>query len=275
MRTLLLFITVTFVTRNIIAQNYFCGSTDVQNEWFTLHPELKAKFDLLQQQASDRDKEFFNPKNQQKAASSLSVADYTVPIVFHVLHTGGGENISDAQVMDAVAILNRDFRKLNPDTADVVPSFLNMIGDTKISFVLASKDPNGNCTNGIVKHYDTKTNWQSNNFSYYTYTWDPTKYLNVYVVKSIGGGAAGYTYLPGSGVPSSADVIVILSSYIGSIGTGNVYLSRALTHEVGHWLDLPHTWGNTNQPGVSCGDDGISDTPITEGFTFCNLNNSD
>ena len=275
MRALLLFISITIIANNIMAQGHFCGSTEVQNEWFKQHPELKATFDLRQQQASDRDKVFFNTKNQQKVAASMSAADYTIPIVFHIVHTGGGENISDAQVIDAVNILNRDFASLNADLADVVPALSSIIGNPKITFVLASKDPSGNCTNGIVKHYDTKTNWQSNNFSYYTYTWDPTKYLNVYVVKSMGGGAAGYTYLPGSGIPSSADVIVILSNYVGSIGTGNVYLSRALTHEVGHWLDLLHTWGGTNQPGVACGDDGISDTPITKGFTFCNLSNSD
>lgn len=274
MRALLLFISITVIANNIMAQGHFCVSTEVQNEWFKQHPELKAAFDLRQQQASDRDKEFFNPKHQQKSASTSSAADYTIPIVFHILHTGGGENISDAQVIDAMIILNRDFASLNADLVDVVPAFSSIIGDPKITFVLASKDPNGNCTNGIIRHYDTKTNWQANSFSYYTYTWDPTKYLNVYVVKSMGGGAAGYTYLPGSGIPSSADVIVILSNYVGSIGTGNVYLSRALTHEVGHWLDLPHTWGDTNQPGVACGDDGVSDTPVTKGFTSCNLGNA-
>jgi hypothetical protein len=275
MRALLLSITIFFISKNINAQEHFCCSTEAQNEWFKQHPELKTNFDLHRQQASDRDKEFFNTKNQQKSAS-LSSATYTIPIVFHILHTGGGENISDAQVMDAVNILNRDYRKLNADTIDVVPAFSSIIGDAKISFSLVTKDPNGNCTNGIVRHYDSKTNWTQSNFSYYNYTWDPTKYLNIYVVKSLDvAGTAAYTYLPGSGIPSVGDAIVVRHNYLGNMGTGNLITSRTLTHEVGHWFGLPHVWGFNNQPGVVCGDEGISDTPITKGFTSCNLGNSD
>jgi hypothetical protein len=187
---------------------------------------------------------------------------------------GGSENISDAQVQDAVSILTRDFNKLNADTNNVVSQFKNLIGDAQIAFVLAKKDPQGNCTNGIIRHWSKTTNWSSGSFNQYSYSWPSNKYLNIYVVKTINSGAAGYTYLPGSGVPSAADAIVILSNYVGSIGTGIPYRSRALTHEVGHWLNLPHVWGGTNQPGVSCGNDGVSDTPITKGFTSCSLNNA-
>lgn len=269
---ILLFSTALIFAANMFSQELHCGATDIQNKWFAEHPDLKANFDKLQQEASARDKARVLNNYQQRTTSEAS---YTIPIVFHVLHTGGPENISDDQVRDAVRILNRDFRKQNADTNDVVQAFKNIIGDAKVTFTLATKDPQGNCTNGIVKHYDSRTVWDSQETSYYAYTWPPTRYLNIYVVKSINSNAAGYTYLPGSGIFASMDCIVILSTYVGSIGTGQNYLSRALTHEVGHWLDLPHVWGGTNNPGVSCGDDGVSDTPITEGFTNCNLNNSD
>ncbi len=252
------------------AQEHFCGATDVQNKWFAAHPDLKARFDELQRQADARDKEFFSGKNAQMRTST-SPATYTIPVVFHILHTGGAENIQDAQVNDAVSILNRDFRKQNADTSVVVNAFKNIIGDAKIEFRLATKDPAGNCTNGIIRHWDANTDWDSNNFFYYNYTWDPTMYLNIYVVKTINSNAAGYTFLPGSGIPDEMDAIVILSTYVGSIGTGNTFTSRALTHEVGHWFDLPHVWGGTNQPGVSCGDDGVTDTPVTQGYSTCNL----
>lgn len=271
---ILFFTTALCLTANLFSQEQerFCGATEVQNKWFSTHPEQKANFDILQQQAIQEDKDFVNNRSQMRTTSA---ANFTIPIVFHILHTGGSENISDAQVQDAVNILNRDFRKLNPDTNDVVVPFKTLIGDAKIIFSLAGKDPNGNCTNGIVRHYDTRTAWDSDDFSYYAYTWPPTRYLNIYVVKTINSNAAGYTYLPGSGIPSSVDCIVILSNYVGASGTGNVYLSRALTHEVGHWFNLPHVWGGTNQPGVSCGDDGVSDTPVTEGHSNCGaLNNS-
>ncbi len=259
-----------FLSFNYNAQVHFCNTTEKQNSWFEKHPELKVYFDQLQEQAR------FNDSVQSQSGHlerSSAVAIYTIPIVFHILHQGGAENISDAQVIDAVDILNRDFNKLNADTSNVVLPFKTLIGDTKFVFQLATKDPNGICTNSIIRHYDVNTNWIGN-FSDYQYTWNPTRYLNFYVVKSISSGAAGYTYLPGSGIPSALDAIVILSSYVGSIGSGNSGSSRALTHEVGHWFNLPHVWGWTNQPGVACGDDGVSDTPITKGFTSCSLNNT-
>lgn len=245
----------------------------MQNRWFSEHPELKADFEKHQQKLAELDQEAYKTGYQNGSNKSASAGTYTIPIVFHILHTGGAENISDAQVIDAVNILTRDFNKTNADTAGVVVPFKNLIGNTQFDFVLATKDPNGNCTNGIMRYNDVNTDW-SGNFSDYAYSWPPTRYLNIYVVRSMGGGAAGYTYLPGSGVPAAMDAIVILNSYVGSIGTGNLYTSRALTHEVGHWFDLPHVWGFNNQPGVACGDDGITDTPISKGYTSCNLNNA-
>jgi PKD repeat protein len=105
--------------------------------------------------------------------------------------------------------------------------------------------------------------------------WDPAKYLNIWVVKTIGSGAAGYAYYPSSadGWPQ-IDGVIILSDYIGSIGTGTYFKARALTHEIGHYMDLEHVWGSTNNPGVACGDDGVADTPETMGWSSCNLTGS-
>jgi PKD repeat protein len=267
---LLFILPVIFFTVNISAQPYFCQTSEKQNEWFAKHPELKNAFEQLQEKAEKEDQLFFAQGNQQRIASTTI---YTVPVVFHILHLGGAENISDAQVLDAMNILNRDFQKLNADTAVVVTPLKQIIGDVKFQFVLATKDPNGFCTNGIQHFWDVNTDWQGS-FTNYAYTWNPTKYLNIYVVRSIGSGAAGYTFLPGSGIPSAMDAIVILCGYVGSIGIGSVPLSRALTHEVGHWFNLLHTWGGTNQPGVACGNDGVSDTPITKGYTTCALFNA-
>ncbi len=259
----------------ISSAQHFCYTTEAQKEWFAKHPELQATFEKQQEEAAAIDKEMYKTGYgastfQRPTAVSL----YTIPIVFHILHTGGPENISDAQVQDAVSILTRDFNKQNADTSQVVTQFKNMIGNPKFEFRLATRDPQGNCTNGIIRHWDSRTNWTSAAFGNYVYTWPPSKYLNVYVVKSISSGAAGYTYLPGTGIPTQGDAVVILSTYVGSIGTGAVALSRALSHEVGHWFNLPHVWGGTNNPGVACGDDGVSDTPITKGFSSCNLNNA-
>lgn len=258
-----------FTGSNFLAQN-FCYTTERQNEWFSKHPELKESFENHKKTLSEKSTTSFQT-HAPLAGKMLSAGIYTIPVVFHILHTGGGENISDAQVMDAVTILTRDFNAANADTSGVVAPFKHLIGNPQFDFVLATKDPNGNCTNGIVRHYDVNTDW-TGNLQQYAYTWPAHKYLNIYVVRSMFAGAAGYTYLPGSGIPVAMDAIVILSNYVGSIGSGKLSLSRTLTHEVGHWFDLDHVWGGNNSPGVACGDDGVNDTPLTKGYTSCNLN---
>jgi len=260
-----------FTGFGLSAQN-FCHTTEMQNAWFSEHPELRAAFDRHQQAAAELDRELFK-NGYNLAGKSAAAGNYTIPVVFHILHLGGTENISDAQVIDAVNILTRDFNATNADTSDVVAQFKHFVGNAQFDFMLATKDPNGNCTNGIIRHFDANTDW-SGSLSDYAYSWPSHRYLNIYVVRTMGGGAAGYTFLPGSGVPAAMDAIVILNSYVGSIGSGSTYTSRALTHEVGHWFNLPHVWGGTNQPGVACGDDGVSDTPVTKGYSSCNLNNT-
>lgn len=235
-----------------------CGFNYAQEKIKEQYPAYEGKLKELEQQIT-------NTQNK------LAATDFTIPVVFHVLHLGGSENISDAQIQDAVSILNTDFKKKNPDTISIVNEFKPLAANCRISFVLASKDPDGKCTNGITRHYTNKTDWDVD-FNNYVYTWPSNQYLNVYVVRSMPN-AAGYTFLPGT-VPAIADVIVILDNYVGSIGTGSSFLSRALTHEVGHWLGLPHVWGSTNSPGVACGDDGVSDTPLTKGHSWCSLGNA-
>lgn len=214
---------------------------------------------------------------------------YKIPVVFHVLHNNGVENISRAQILDALSILNRDYRKLNADAATVHFDFnannANAVcepSDVEIEFVLATKAPNGACFSGITHTQSTLSYDGSDGGNQvdaivagndvYQGEWPGNKYLNVFICGEIGG-AAGYTYQPSGWIGSNMrNGIWILHSYVGSIGTSAVGRSRALTHEVGHWLDLSHTWGNTNDPGVACGSDDVSDTPETRGVTSCNLN---
>ena len=152
----------------------------------------------------------------------------------------------------------------------IVPSFQSLAQDAGIQFRLARKDPNGNCTTGIDRIVSPLT-YNADDNSKLNY-WPHNKYLNVWVVSTIGTtGVAGYAYLPGTAPSNSVDGVLILSEYIGSIGTGSALTSRALTHEIGHFFNLKHPWGSTNNPGVACGDDNVADTPITEGWTSCNL----
>lgn len=194
----------------------------------------------------------------------------TIPIVFHVLHLRGTENISNEQILDAVRILNEDFRKLNADTAGVWPEFQPRIGDARMEFKLPTIDPIGNCTNGIdrIMTVETLRGMRESKLK----PWPRDQYLNVWINKSMGGGsAAGYF----TGFPETADGIMILHPYVGGSGapgsgwTSDDFRARALTHEIGHFFNVNHVWGENNDPMVACGDDGVEDTPITRGFNFC------
>ena len=206
---------------------------------------------------------------------------YQIPIVFHVLHNGGSENISREQILDGLAIMNRDFRKLNADAATVVSEFQGLPADIEVQFVLATKDPLGNCFSGITRTQNIITNDGTDGDlqvdaiiagnDVYNGIWPGDMYLNVFICAEIGG-AAGYTRQPYSSEMYNG--IWVLSDYVGSIGTSSENTSRTLTHESGHWLNLAHVWGNTNNPGVACGNDNVNDTPITKGYTSCSLSNS-
>lgn len=275
MKSNFFFLTLFFATINLIqAQNQdtylHCGSDEMLHRALDANPELKKAFYNRETELALKDKQAY-ASGYKLNENKQQVPVYIIPIVFHVINEGGIENISDAQVKDAVRVLNEDYRKLNAGMANTVSAFQSIAADCEIEFRLAQIDPNGNCTNGIDRVVSTKTNNADDNSK--LNPWPRNKYLNVWSVKTIGSsGVAGYAYLPGTAFPSTADGILILYNYIGSIGSGSSTRSHALTHEIGHFLNLMHTWGNSNNPGVDCsGTDDVSDTPPTEGWTSCNL----
>ena len=233
------------------------------------------------------DQAMLKEREEQMKTEKQQGTVYVFPVVFHVLHNGGNENISRDQIIDAVSILNRDYRLQNTDANNVAAAFQGMPSDVEIEFVLATKAPNGNCFSGITRTnsplaFDGSSGQDqiqaiTSGNDVYQGNWPGDEYLNIYIVAEAGG-AAGYTTTPSTWSQSSMyNGIWLLHNYTGSIGTSAVYASRALTHEVGHWLNLSHTWGPNNNPGnaASCQDDDqVSDTPNTIGVTSCNLSES-
>lgn len=260
-------------TAQLSTEGITCKNNDPEH-LAQLHQNDPARIHQMQQ-AEQALETFTADFTASYDADARGGTQYVIPVVFHIIHDNGPENISDEQVEDAVRILNDDFNKLNDDWDDVQSEFLAIVADVGITFRLAQKDPDGNCTSGITRTQSELTNDGTQDMKDLI-QWPRNKYLNVWVAASADG-AAGYTFTPGSvSDPWSApaDGIVLLHTYTGSIGTSQLSHSRTLTHEVGHWINLRHCWGPSNEPGLSsnCGlTDLVSDTPPTEGWQGCNL----
>ncbi|MCB0555770.1 MAG: zinc metalloprotease, partial [Phaeodactylibacter sp.] len=185
----------------------------------------------------------------------------TIPVVVHVVYNTTAENVSDAQIQSQITVLNEDFRRLNADASNTPSLFASVAADAEIQFCLASVDPSGNPTNGITRTPTSVTAFSTNdnvkfNSSGGKNAWPAGSYLNLWVC-DISGGILGYAQFPGGA--AATDGVVIDYAYFGTIGTATApfNLGRTATHEVGHWLNLRHIWGDGN-----CSvDDFVSDTP--------------
>ncbi len=244
--------------------DFNCGHAKAHAKILQEHPEIQQMQDLQDAYIADYLRN--NPGVNRDDSSMI----YTIPVVFHIIHNYGIENIPNANIYNEIFILNRDYAKQNADTADVIPAFRSSIAKCGFQFKLATIDPLGNCTNGIDRIASPLTTIGSDISK--LNPWPRHKYMNVWVVNSMENGVAGYAYYPSATADAGSswkDGIIILYNYIGALNPGNENQSRALTHEIGHWLDLSHTWGNTNDPEVACGDDNVMDTPPTAGHLDC------
>ncbi len=289
---LLSFLSVLTISMNAFAQQkrVLDPGNMRQGETIEYCIQHKKQAELMKNPAYVKAKELDDAEFEMlsKKGGSEKATIYKIPVVFHVLHMNGVENITDEQILDALAILNRDYRKQNADTANVHPDFAGMPADIEIEFVLATKAPNGTCFKGITRTYNTISYDGSDGGNQvdaivagndvYQGQWPGNKYMNVFICGEIGG-AAGYTYNPsGFAANNMTNGIWVLHDYVGSIGTSSVGTSRTLTHEVGHWLNLSHTWGSNNNPGTatSCSGNGdqVQDTPTCIGVSACVLNSN-
>lgn len=190
---------------------------------------------------------------------------YTIPIVFHIILSNQSQiNAVKNQINNQLVTLNEDFRSQNADVSTVRSIFQSLISDIEIEFCLAVRDPNGNGAVGYTETVTTHAAWdpdtEGDDMKYTANgghnAWNPSKYINVWVVDIAGSqfaGVAGYAYIGGSGIHGQPVDGIVLDYQLG-FGSNN----RSLSHEMGHYFGLYHTWGNS---GGCSDDDGISDTP--------------
>ena len=194
----------------------------------------------------------------------------TIPVVVHVVYNTTAENISNSQIQSQITVLNQDFRKLNADAANIPSAFSGLAADANIEFCLATVDPNGNATSGILRVPTSATSFGTNNTVKSSSTggsnpWNAGKYLNLWVC-DISGSILGYAQFPGGS--ASTDGVVCDYQYFGTNGTATAPFNkgRTATHEVGHWLNLYHIWGDD---GTGCtGSDLVTDTPNAAGPNY-------
>ena len=199
---------------------------------------------------------------QQRDAGQSNVV--TIPVVFHVIYANSTENIPDSKILEQMQTLNDDFRRLNSDQDNI----WSQAADTEIEFCLASFDPNGAPTNGILRVPTTVSSFGSNDNMKFSSSggsdaWPADEYMNFWVC-NLGGGLLGYAQFPGG--PASTDGIVCGYPFVGNNGpgAGNYNLGRTATHEIGHWLNLRHIWGD----GGCSEDDFVTDTPESDGANY-------
>ncbi len=203
---------------------------------------------------------FTQTQIQQMANNRIDGSVITLPVVVHVLYRNSTENISVAQIQSQIDVLNEDFRRTNPDADNT----WSQAADTEIEFCLATVDPNGNPTSGITRKSTTRQDWGTTDDMKKASQggvnpWNTAEYINMWIVpKMTSGGRTilGYAQFPGGS--AATDGVVMAYNYFGRVGNVSAPFDggRTTTHEVGHYLNLRHIWGDAN-----CGNDFVSDTP--------------
>lgn len=224
-------------------------------------------------------------KNNRRAIESFSISArlaprtniIRIPVVVHVIYNTDKQNISKEQIDSQIDVLNRDFRFQNADKHKIPDPFKNLAVDTLIEFQLANRDPVGRLTTGVTRTWSSvkKFPYDSNDpratanldklvktNEYGKSAWPGADYLNIWVC-AIESGLLGYAQFPGGA--AATDGVVINHTAFGTIGTTSppFDLGRTTVHEVGHWLNLLHIWGDDR--GACSLSDNIHDTPNQAG----------
>ncbi|MDR3714527.1 MAG: M43 family zinc metalloprotease [Puia sp.] len=279
----ILFLIVLLLTRFLAVAQRDCRSTEYAQNALRKDPSLA----LAMQQVESFTRTQLERKPAQQAAGGISAYStgilsdsahslntdtaggtgsaggmtiITIPVVVHIIYNSQAQNIGDAQILSQIKVLNTDYRKLNADTAAIPSYFLPRAADCGFQFALAKVDTSGYATSGIIRKHTSIQAFALDDDMKYSATggddaWDRDSYLNIWVC-SMANGVVGFSSVPGG--PRSTDGIVVDYRAFGTSGTATApfNLGRTATHEIGHWLNLIHTWGD-----AYCGNDYVDDTP--------------
>src|SRR5205085_4885972 len=174
----------------------------------------------------------------------------TIPVVIHIVYNTPQQNISDDQAFSQIGILNKDYRRLNNDTVNTPAPFKPLGADIQVEFCMARRDPGGNPTLGITRTQTNVTTFGLDDAVKFTSSggidgWDRNRYLNIWVC-NLGNNLLGYALYPG-GPPATDGVVILYTAFgTGGVAAPPYNLGRTATHEVGHWLNLIHIWGDDN-----------------------------
>lgn len=216
---------------------------------------------------------------EEHRARPLEEATFVIPVVMHVFHYGDDGKMDMEQALSGLEILNNDFNGLNDGWDSIDEQFDSIKGSLDIRFCLATLDPQGNATTGLIYHEDENALYNEGNL--FQHAWNNFKYLNIYFPKYTSGGPSDFTayaYFPSTINTFNGEDGVFYSSIRWGYGNhseleeGDDWAS-VCTHEVGHWLDLRHTFTN----GCSALGDLVDDTPPTigSGIELAGCNNND
>ncbi|MCJ7934583.1 MAG: zinc metalloprotease [Chryseobacterium sp.] len=225
-----------------------CASEEIRQEALKSSPELRQRYTALESNT-----EKFT--NDMKLGKVLADGSVEIPVIVNVIYKTSSENVSDTRIAEQISVLNADYSGTNSDVSKIPSEFLPVSsGDVKVKFRLVN----------TVRKSTSKTVWSTNNDMKKASkggidATNPTNYLNIWIVGKMT--SQGQTILGYATFPESAglwnDGVVIAAPYFGKTGASSPFnLGRTATHEVGHYLNLRHIWGDAN-----CGNDLVSDTP--------------
>lgn len=259
--TLWLLALVATVTFSYSQTGRTCGTMDVYQQMMQ-NPDFVKNRQKIEEHTAR-----VLSQNSNYRASSVPIV---IPVVVHVVYQTTAQNIPDSRVQSQIDQLNADYAATNSDIGSVPSVFQPLVGNTNIQFCLAQRDPNGNPHNGIIHKQTTSASFGLNNAIKFdaqggSNAWPRDQYLNLWI-GNLSGGLLGYAQFPGGA--ANTDGVVSLYSSVGSIsnpfpGGAPYNIGRTTTHEVGHWLNLFHIWGDAN-----CGNDQVADTPTADGQHF-------